>query len=131
MNLPYWYYKGRTTTPVNIPGQGPIVLVPRMKFFAPQASVSHLLKKKMVARLPDPPKPAEEKQPEKAKAVTLTPSKSSPEKKAADDKSEPESKDDVISSNTLKAEGEGTSEEPKEKEKEQPQAPPRKRRRRE
>jgi hypothetical protein len=58
--MPYWYYSGRTTTPIEIPGKGPIVLKPRSKFHAPQSSVAHLLRIKLVKRLPDPPQPPAE-----------------------------------------------------------------------
>jgi len=121
MALPYWYYRGRTTTPIDIPGKGAVVLVPRQKFFAPQSAVSHLLKIKLVRRLPDPPP---EERPKEAEEKPLPPPKSAPETTAEDDSSEPESTDAVIPSQPGDApkdtEGEGSSsKKPTEKEKEQ------------
>ena len=55
--MAHWYYLGRTTTSVNHPEKGPMVLIPRSRFEAPQASVHHLLQAKLVKRLPDPPAP--------------------------------------------------------------------------
>jgi hypothetical protein len=120
--LPYWYYKGRTTTPINIPGVGPIVLTPRMKFHAPQAAVSHLMKQKLVARLPDPPVKEEPVVTPEPEEKSLAAPKSEAETQAEDDSSEPESKDAVIPSQPAEdtqTEGEGagtSSDQPTEKE---------------
>lgn len=75
--MAYWYYSGRTTTPIDIPGKGPVVLKPRAKFHAPQASVAHLLRIKMVTRLPDPPQPS-------AKPAPAAPKQEVPRSAAAD-----------------------------------------------
>jgi hypothetical protein len=60
--MPYWYYAGKTTSCVEIPGRGPVILVPRERFHAPRASVHHLLKTRppQVKLLPDPPQPKNE-----------------------------------------------------------------------
>lgn len=54
-NWPHWYYRGRVTHPVNIPGRGPIVLTPRSRFQAPTAAVSDLVRAKLVVRIEAPP----------------------------------------------------------------------------
>ena len=57
--MAHWYYKGRSTTPIDHPEKGPIVLTPMMRFEAPIATVNHLIQANLVKRLPDPPKKAE------------------------------------------------------------------------
>jgi len=54
MNLPFWYYAGRVTTAIDLPG-GPVVITPRSKFHALPTAVAHLVKVGLVKRLPDPP----------------------------------------------------------------------------
>lgn len=73
--MPFWYYAGRVTTPINIPGQGPIVLKPRSRFHAPQSAVAHLLRTKppLVTRLPDPPQKAEASTAEAKPAPAVAP----------------------------------------------------------
>ena len=48
-----WYYKGRTTTPIEHPELGSIVIRPRQRFEAPKSSVQHLLSAGLCSRLPD------------------------------------------------------------------------------
>jgi len=57
--MPHWYYRGRVTTPVNIPGVGSVVLRPNMRFEAPEASVAHLkrMKPPMVVEVAPPKTP--------------------------------------------------------------------------
>lgn len=52
--MPTWYYRGKTTTPVDIPGRGIVVIRPRTRFEAPESAVAHL--KSLVVRQ-DPPTP--------------------------------------------------------------------------
>jgi hypothetical protein len=40
--MPWWYYRGRVTTPVEIPGKGSTIIRPRMRFQAPLPAVMHL-----------------------------------------------------------------------------------------
>lgn len=49
--MAWWIYLGRVTTPIDIPGRGPVVLVPRYKFEAPMSSVAHLVRLKYVRPL--------------------------------------------------------------------------------
>ncbi len=60
-----WYYKGRTPTPVNIPGRGSVVLTRGAKFEAPASAIHHLIRTHQVAevlervrRAPSPVTPA-------------------------------------------------------------------------
>lgn len=53
--MPWWYYKGKTTTPVDLPGSGPTIIKPRMRFEAPLSAVAHLKRIGMVA-ICEPPK---------------------------------------------------------------------------
>jgi len=63
-----WYYKGRTTTPIEHPEKGSIVLRPRQRFSAPKAAVQHLLDAGLCSRIPDPqPSTPLAAKPEKAK----------------------------------------------------------------
>lgn len=129
MPLPYWFYSGRTTTPISYKDEnGNLVseiLVPRRLFHAPQAAVSHLLRLKppRVKRMPDPTEKPESKVKKFAKKAALPSPKSAVEEKS--DSSEPESSDDVISSKAEEGVGESK---PVEKEKVEP--PPRRTRRR-
>lgn len=123
-DLPYWYYKGRTTTPIDIPGKGPQVLTPRAEFYAPTSSVSHLLKAKLVVRRSDPNR-VEKRPEEKSKEMPLDLPKSFGEERKVEtetknDSSESPCEDNVIASKTDSQEdGEGTSLElPMEKERE-------------
>lgn len=50
---PFWYYSGRVTTPVELPG-GAVIITPRSKFHAPPSAVAHLVQVGLVKRLPDP-----------------------------------------------------------------------------
>jgi hypothetical protein len=66
--MAWWIYLGKVTTPIDIPGKGPTVLVPRHKFEAPMSSVAHLVRlKKVVAlkphQIPKPPEKVESKEP--------------------------------------------------------------------
>jgi hypothetical protein len=76
--MAYWHYSGRITTPINVPGKGPIVLRPREKFHAPQSAVAHLLRLNppLVKRLPDPPPSAEPPPKKEAAPVTVAEVKS-------------------------------------------------------
>jgi hypothetical protein len=49
--MAWWIYLGKVTTPIDIPGRGPVVLVPRYKFEAPMSSVAHLVRLKYVQPL--------------------------------------------------------------------------------
>ena len=48
--MPYWYYRGKTTSCIDLPSEDdpkvmvPTVLVPRQRFHAPQSSVHYLLR---------------------------------------------------------------------------------------
>jgi hypothetical protein len=49
--MAWWIYLGKVTTPIDIPGRGPVVLVPRYRFEAPMSSVAHLVRLKYVQPL--------------------------------------------------------------------------------
>ena len=72
--IPYWFYTGKSTTPINLGGKNSIVLKPRSRFHAPAAAVSHLVSLKLVKRLPDPPEPKPKPEP-KPEAVAVPDSK--------------------------------------------------------
>jgi hypothetical protein len=127
MALPYWYYRGRTTTPIKTAAEGPVVLVPRQKFYATSAEVAHLRSLGLVvpAKAPaqsgsqEPKKEAVEKKHYELEAQPKSEQK--PEiKSSRGSRNEPVSEDDVIASGEgEEGEGEGgTSSEPTEKEKE-------------
>jgi hypothetical protein len=76
--MAWWIYLGKVTTPIDIPGRGPVVLVPRLKFEAPMSSVAHLVRLKYVAPLKPfqipkeaAPKPAPVAVPEPAPAPVV------------------------------------------------------------
>lgn len=119
MALPLWYYRGRTTTPIETAAEGSFVLVPRQKFRATLAEVSHLRKLGLVVRMEEKAEAQAEK---KAQAIDLPPPKSEGKAATKDDSSEPESKDAVIAStgegSSAEGEGEGESSKPMEKEQE-------------
>lgn len=52
--MEWWLYKGNVTTPVDVPGQGPTIIRPRMKFQAPLRSVAHLKSIGLVVLCRDP-----------------------------------------------------------------------------
>lgn len=56
-----WFYSGKVTTPVNIPGRGPSIIQPRMTFDAPESAVAHLLRLRLVKRVDTPPAQEEAK----------------------------------------------------------------------
>lgn len=120
--LPYWYHIGRAATPVKgdvyvirgdgsvVHTPGPAILTPRMKFFASQQTVSNLVAKKLVKRLPQPKEPKEEAPEEVAvpsskseapEPVKIEESKKEQEPEAKD---EAEPGDDVIASDAGEAE---------------------------
>jgi len=75
----WWLYKGSVTTPVDIPGQGPTIIQPRMKFQAPPAAVSRLKRIGMVVPCKDP-NPSKKEVPVPVPALVV-PKKAVPEKK--------------------------------------------------
>lgn len=89
----WWLYKGSVTTPVVIPGRGPTIIQPRMKFQAPPAAVAHLKRIGMVVPCKDPnppkkeaPAPAAEPAPEVPKSVVPNKkSETTPPKGGSDD----------------------------------------------
>lgn len=121
MALPLWYYRGRTTTPIETAADGSFVLVPRKKFRASLAEVAHLRKLGLVVLVKERPETVPQPQ-TKPEAVVLPQPKSEPKAATKDDSSEPESKDDVIASteegSSEEGEGEGASSKPMEMEKE-------------
>jgi hypothetical protein len=111
--MAYWHYSGRVTTPINVPGRGPIVLRPREKFHAPQSAVAHLLRLNppLVKRLPDPPPSAAEQsrvEPKQAEKETA-PAAADPKSEAPNPASaaQPVEADVVVSAAHVEAEQTG------------------------
>jgi len=73
--MPRWYYRGRNTTPINIPDKGSIVLRPRDRFEAPASAVARLVSAGLVTRLADrvEPKPEIATPPVKPASQSPTP----------------------------------------------------------
>ena len=91
--MAWWIYLGKVTTPIDIPGKGPTVLVPRHKFEAPMSSVAHLVRLKKVAALkphqiPNPPEKVELKEPSVVPVVPAVETKSEEKPKEAPSGSE-------------------------------------------
>jgi len=60
MAMQWWLYKGSVTTPVDVPGKGPTVIKPRMKFQAPPRAVANLKRIGLVVPCKDPNPPKKE-----------------------------------------------------------------------
>ena len=101
--MAYWYYTGRVTTPINVPGKGPIVLRPRERFHAPPSAVAHLLRldPPLVKRLPDPPPSVEPEQAKQEAVPAAAETKS--ERPTMSAQSQPVPAGDVVSAALVEA----------------------------
>ena len=103
-NLPYWFHAGRSTVPI----KGPVyvltedgkvaenlaetvILQPRRKFFASSQAVSHLVRRGLVKRLPQPeePKVEEAEAKDEGEPAVVPAPKSDPEPSAGPSSSAP------------------------------------------
>lgn len=76
MAMQWWLYKGSVTTPVDIPGQGPTIIKPRMKFQAPVPAVANLRRNGLVVPCADP-NPKKKESAVLAKPVAAVPKRQS------------------------------------------------------
>ena len=83
MAMQWWLYKGSVTTPVDIPGQGPTIIRPRMKFQAPPRVVANLKRAGLVVPCADPTPKKKEESAALAKPVAAVPKSEQSKSQAA------------------------------------------------